>query len=379
MSRIAYLTNAGATSGVGHVAAAVAQALKAQGSNHTLEQFFIDGANHRVQRETETLLHVTPWPGQLNQKTVNWLRLGYKLKRSLAARHDLDIIHATNQTLSFIIDERRPSVITVHDIIELVDPQNWAIGIAARWLYRGITQASHIIAVSHYTAHELITKLAVPQARITIVPNGVSQHFHPLENFHESVAYHSLQQELKLSGQKIILYVGSEHQRKNVPAALAAFAKVHAKNPHTIFLKVGEAGLRTGRQTTLETIDQLRLQGHVRLLGAVTPERLNELYNLADVLLYPSLHEGFGLPVLEAMAAGTPVVTSSATSLPEVVGDAALLADPLDVEALTQHVLQVLENEAVATRMKQAGIERAKQFSWDAAAQAVSRVYDMLK
>ncbi|MEX2055009.1 MAG: glycosyltransferase family 1 protein, partial [Candidatus Andersenbacteria bacterium] len=378
MSRIAYLTNATTTSGVGHVAGAVAQALKAQGSNHTLEHFFIDGTNHRVQYEAQTLMHVTPWPGQLNQKTVNWLRLGYKLKRSLASRHDLDIIHATNQTLSFIIDERRPSVVTVHDIIELIDPQNWAGGIAARWLYRGITQASHIIAVSQYTAHELITKLAVPQAKITVVPNGVSPHFYLIENFQQSVAYHTLQQELKISGQKIILYVGSEHPRKNVPAALAAFAKVHAKNPHTIFLKVGEAGLRAGRQTTLETIDHLSIQGHVRLLGTVSPERLNELYNLADVFIYPSLHEGFGLPVLEAMAAGTPVVTSSATSLPEVVGSAALISDPRDIEMLTTYLLQVLENEAVATQMKHNGLEQAKQFSWARAAQAVSHVYDQL-
>ncbi len=357
--KIAYLTNAGASSGVGHYAAELKQRLLAF-PDLAFSDFILPSTSGK-------------WPWQ--KKTFGWIRQGRKLKRALR-RGDFDVVHATNQTLSFIVSRRVPAVVTVHDLIELLEPQQGLSGWAARYLYSGIKRANHLIAVSEYTKRSIIEVYGISPDKVSVIHNGVSQIFHPIDGFRNTIGYKTLQQEIKLlAGAEVVLYVGSDHPRKNLATALRAFSELHHSHPEVIFLKVGEAGIAAGRAETLCVIDELGLRERVRFIGAVSLERLNELYNLASALIFPSRFEGFGLPPLQAMAAGTPVIAASTTSIPEVVGEAGLLHSPDDVHGFATSLQRVLDDKSLAQSLRQHGFERAKLFSWEKAAEQTLAVY----
>ena len=352
--KIAYLTNASENSGVGRRASEIKKRLKESGVDEI------------------RLKHTSRWP-----KTIDWIVLG----RQLDLR-GYDIVHATNQTLSFVLRQAqdKPRVVTVHDIIEVTEPQSFWGGRASRYLYSGISKAERVIAVSEYTKRAVQARYQVPDERMRVIYNGVGEEFFPIDNFRETIGCQELRRELKVpEGVKIVLYVGSDHPRKNVVGAVAAFAKsVVDKEINMIFIKVGKPGLPAGRNALLEEIDRLGIRERVRFVGNVDLERLNGLYNLADVLIYPSRFEGFGLPVLEAMAAGCPVLTSNATSIPEVVGDSAVRHDPDDIDGMAESLQRVLSDKAFADELVRKGRERAKLFSWDRAARAELEVYQSL-
>ena len=173
----------------------------------------------------------------------------------------------------------------------------------------------------------------------------------------------------------IVLYVGSDHPRKNLGVALEAFARLQKGRPDAVFLKVGSPGLPAGREATLEKIDKLGIREAIRFVGAVEEEKLNQLYSLADVFVYPSKFEGFGLPPLQAMAAGTPVICSNATSLPEVVGEAAIMHDADDVNGFAESLKKIVTDKELAQSLRENGLERVQQFSWTEAVERVAEVY----
>jgi glycosyltransferase involved in cell wall biosynthesis len=370
MISTAYLTNASPQSGVGHYAEELKKELE-RGNEVAFTEFNLLDTSLKVNgniRET-----ITSWPGVLGSKSVNWIRLGRKISRHLNTE---DFVHATNQTLSFI-KTTKPLVVTVHDIIELLEPQDKKAYVLNKYLLSGIPRAAHILAVSEYTKKTILERFGIPEERVTVTYNGVdTATFHPIENFSETIGCQTLRRELKLADQHpIVLYVGSDHSRKNVVAAVQAFARLKDRLPQAIFLKCGEPGLSAGRETLLQEIDRLHLRDSVRFISNVSNERLNELYNLADVFIFPSRLEGFGLPPLQAMAAGTPVVCSSATSLPEIVGDAALQRVPDDVEGLAQDLLRVVSDKELEGKLIRRGLERATAFSWQQAGEQTLKVY----
>lgn len=357
--KIAYFTNAPKESGIGHRAFCVQRELEQR-----------DGLALQPVSFNPESLSFRPWPGLLGSKSINWVRWG----RSLDIK--ADVFHITNQTLSFLTKKMSPSLVTVHDIIEVLEPQAKSAALFNTYLYSGIPRASHVVAVSAYTKQTLIDYYGLPAARITVIPNGVGKEFYFIKDFTNSVGFQELRRELKLGdAHPIVLYVGSDHPRKNVPAALEVFERLLQSRPDAVFLKVGEAGIPAGRVRTLETIDQLNIKAKVRFIGNISNEKLNLLYNLADVFLYPSTFEGFGLPPLQAMAAGLPVVTSNTTSLPEVVGDAAATQDPHDVEGLFKSVQKMVGDREAAAEYRRRGINRAKTFTWSKAAEQVAEVY----
>lgn len=357
--KVAYLTNAAAGSGVGYYATELKQRLRTI-TEVALTDFALANAGGK-------------WPWQ--KKTFGWIRQGRRLKGDLR-RGNFDVVHATNQTLSFMLPQRTPAVVTVHDLIERLVPQQGFSDWAARYLYSGIRRADHLIAVSEYTKRTITEVYGLVPEKITVIHNGVSSVFHPIEGFHNTIGYKTLQQELHLSDNaKVILYVGSDHPRKNLATAIRVFAELRRSYPEVIFLKVGEAGIAAGRAETLRAIDELGLREVVRFIGIVSFERLNELYNLADVLIFPSRFEGFGLPPLQAMAAGVPVVAANATAIPEVVGEAALLHSADDVPGFVQSLKRVLEEGELARDLRQRGLERAKQFSWEKTAGQTLEIY----
>lgn len=429
--RVAYVVNAPPESGVGLRAFEMARRLRVQGGIE-MDEFYLDGENLRVLKNGEELFHLNRWPGALGRKSIGWMRLGWKLKRILmmnelsppippyqggelrmqnpstlpyrGGSERYDVVHLTNQSLSFMAGGRVPAVVTVHDIIEVLEPQQRLAFWINKYLYSGIRKASRVVAVSEYTAKKVSEHYALPADKIKVIYNGTGDDFYEIENFEETVAHSSLRQELRLEeGQRVVLYVGSDHPRKNVTGAVRVFARAaeYLQNPprppyrggkprmqnppippyqggisDAVFIKAGEPGIAAGRRHLLEEIDRLGVRDKVRMVGKVSKERLNELYNLADVLIYPSRFEGFGFPPLQAMAAGTPVICSNATSLPEVVGDAARLHEPDDVEGMAESIVKVLIDKALVEEMRRKGRERAKLFSWERAVEEVIRVYE---
>lgn len=372
---IQYVTNASPQSGVGHRAEEIAKRLK-KIPEIGLTRWQIDGQAGALRREGEEVKRLLKWPGILGSKSVNWARLGRAMARQeLRTKNgESRIYDLTNQTLSFMAKKLRPAIVTVHDIIELLEPQDRRAAMFNRYLYSGILAAERIICVSEFTKKQVKEHYRVPESKITVIYNGVGPEFHPIEGFKKTLAYSELRHQLRLpAGARVVLYVGSDHPRKNVAAVCRAVAKLG--NPNIFFIKVGRAGVARGREALLDEIDELKMRQVIRMIEDVETDRLNELYNLADVFVYPSAFEGFGLPPLQAMATGTPVVAARAAALPEVVGSAALTHNPADVDELAALLSQVLRDAALAAKLRQSGLERAQQFSWDEAASKTLAVY----
>lgn len=381
MSAIAYITNASQYSGVGHRAARVLHGLQHQYTD-TVQPipYAIDGEQGVILKGDRELLTNQAFPGILGSKSIQWIRLGNALQRSISD-DSYGLYHCTNQTLSFLAKRLKPTVVTVHDIIEVTDPQKKSAYWVNKYLYGGITKADRIISVSQYTSTMLQQHYGIPAERIHVIPNGVDDTFRPIANFKQTVGYQQLLTKLNLPAEPgpIILYVGSDHPRKNVPVALRAFAKLHKTLDTAVFVKVGKAGIGTGREALLATASDLGVRDAIRIIDEyIDDEMLNEMYNLADVFIYPSAYEGFGLPPLQAMAAGLPVICSNATSLPEVVGDAAMQYEPDDAAGIAAALETLLTDTKKATQYTQVGIKQASKFSWDTCVQNVIRVYEEL-
>lgn len=268
-------------------------------------------------------------------------------------------------------------VLTVHDLIpwvlpEIVPEASTAHPMRARYLHYAppsLRRAAAIVAISESTRRDLLERFAVPPERVTVVPYGVDARFRllpPAERAPVLARY-------GLGEQPYLLFVGRIELRKNVARLLDAFARLRRQGlPHRLVL-VGSAG-------NAEPVAALYAKAEalgpaVALLDYVAHDDLPALYSGAAAFVWPSLYEGFGLPPLEALACGAPVVTSDVASLPEVVGDAALLVDPTSVEAIAAAVERLLGDATLRVTLRARGLERARRFTWAAAAQATQEVY----
>lgn len=276
----------------------------------------------------------------------------------------------------------RPAVATAHDLGVLVWrerlPLKRQIG---RMLFllslAGLRRMDAIIAVSGFTRRSVIEHLRVPAERVHTVHAGIDLAlFRPVPQ-----ARRQLARRYPLPGgaqARYVLYVGSELSRKNLGTLLRALALIVREQPDIYLLKVGRAGGEQARADTLRLITGLGLTDHVHFFEGVPDGDLPLFYSAADVYVCPSLLEGFGLPVLEAMACGTPVVCSNVTALPEIAGDAALLVAPTDADGFAGAVLRLLDDADLRARMITRGRERAALFSWQRTVEGVLQVYQRL-
>jgi len=265
-----------------------------------------------------------------------------------------------------------PHVDTVHDLSFLRHPQffrshkRFYLRLLTRW---SCQRAAAVIAVSAFTAREVVALLDVPKARVHVIHHGVEPRFHPLPD--KTVAEFRTRHHLP---QRYILYLGTLEPRKNLVTLLQAYAGLHETDAHLV-LAGGQGWLY---EDIFAEVERLNLENRVHFPGYLPDDELPLWYNAADVFAYVSWYEGFGLPILEAMACGTPVVASSTTSLPEVAGDAALLVSPDDVDAVSEGLKQCLDDRALHTRLRQAGQERAARFRWQTTAQHTTDLYKMM-
>ncbi|HUV05756.1 MAG TPA: glycosyltransferase family 1 protein, partial [Armatimonadota bacterium] len=236
---------------------------------------------------------------------------------------------------------------------------------------RAVKKADAIIAISESTKRDIVELLGAPEHKIYTTLLGVDPPYRPVSDERkERVAReHGL-------GHSTILYLGTLEPRKNIPALLAAFSQARKSSPAKDCTLVLAGGKGWFFNQTFKLVEDLGLKESVRFTGYVPAEDLPALYSAATVFVYPSLHEGFGLPPLEAMACGTPVITSNASSLPEVVGDAGIMVDPYNVEELAGAILRVLCDPDLRQEMSAKGLERAKKFSWEETARQTLKVYE---
>lgn len=231
-------------------------------------------------------------------------------------------------------------------------------------------RAERILTISESTKRDIVHLLGVPENKIDVAMPGVNP------EFFQTISPDALQAFRRAQNlpEKFVLYLGTREPRKNIPALLRAFAllKRRKKFPHRLVLAGGrgwmdDAIARVARETDM--------QDEILLPGFVPHAELPFWYHAADVFVYPSQYEGFGMPALEALASGTPVITSNVSSLPEAVGNAALLVNPASPQEIADALARILTDDALRQELKTRGVEHARQFTWARAAHVTAQCY----
>ena len=288
-----------------------------------------------------------------------------------AWRRNLGLIHDPTGAMPLLLTGAR-RVATIHDVIPYIYPEtssrlDWLI--YRCWLPLAVRRLDAIITVSEQSRSDIIRYLPTQPEDVTVIPEAASNTYCVLDQAEVAVA-------LARHGIDFpyILYVGSVEARKNLPRLLAAYAQLREWSGQWKLVIIGARKWKSN--PVFDTVRQLGLESHVHFTGYVEESDLPALYNGASLFVFPSLYEGFGLPVLEAMACGTPVVTSNTSSLPEVAGDAALLVDPSDVAAIAWAMRRVLDDHALSAKMRAKGLARAREFTWERTARETIAVYE---
>jgi glycosyltransferase involved in cell wall biosynthesis len=275
-----------------------------------------------------------------------------------------------------------PTVVTIHDLSILHAPRDfrpWFRHYARTVIPALARRAAKVITDSEATRQDVLDHLGLPAEHVVTIPLGVDATYRPLATAGTDSQAASREREKFVARYHLtgpyVLSVGALEPRKNLIRLFEAI-RLLAQRPATSEISVVHAGgYGWLADDILRATRAPALRGRIRLLGHVTEEDLVSLYRHARLLAYPSLFEGFGLPLLEAMACGCPVVTSDRSSLPEVAGDAAVLVDPDSVDAIADGIRRVWEDDALAADLRARGLERARAFSWERTARLTADVY----
>ena len=283
----------------------------------------------------------------------------------------LDVIHLPEAPVPFFQPPK--AVATVHDILPVLYPEFFAR--KARVYYQkalslGARHLTNIIVSSEQTKADLMERFPVEPERIRVIYHGIGHQFRTVKDAG------LLQQVRERYGlpERFILYVGTVEPRKNLVRLIRAFRRLRQRGlPHALVI-AGNRGWLC--DDIFQEASKGEAAGNVLFTGHVAADDLPHLYGAAALFVYPSLYEGFGIPPLEAMASGIPVVCSNRSSLPEVVGDAALLIDPEDEQAIAAAIEQGVQDEGLRARLRRKGLERASLFSWEKAARETLQLYE---
>jgi glycosyltransferase involved in cell wall biosynthesis len=300
-----------------------------------------------------------------------WMHLALPLR---VWRDRVDVFHAPAYTVPLALP--CPSVLTVHDLTIVKFPEwfdhPWFRVYARAMLPILVRRVARVVTVSQFSKRDLMKCYGLPDEKIRVIPNAVDHRLFHVR--YDPQAVRAAVQRFGIGGE-YILSVGTLEPRKNLTRLVQAFARLRARgvDDHRLVV-VGEKGWKY--EAIFEAVRTLGLEGEVRFLGRVPQSDLPLLYRGAALFAYPSLYEGFGLPVLEAMACGCPVVCSDRSAMPEVGGPAAILVDPEDPEALAGAMSQVLGDRSLADAMRARGRTWAAEFHWEKAARALLALYE---
>lgn len=346
--------------GVSHATQGLVRALVRLGSGHT---FVLFAPNQEVAQQLprgENVEVVVLPPRRWPLISAHWSAA------RVMRRAKLDVLHGLGGTLP--LGYRGRTVLTVHDVLILSHPE-W---FPNSWFWRRVTlptslrRAARVIVSSQATANDVVQQVGVPRDRVAVIPLGVTlPELLPTQ-------MDTARREFNLTA-PYVLFIGTIEPRKNLPRLVAAwqrFAADHPDDPHQLIV-AGSVGWKAK-----ESLAAVRAAGApVRYLGYVTPAQKIAMLQGATALVWPTLAEGFGLPIVEAMAASTPVITSNVSSMPEVAGDAALLVDPSDVGAIANALGKIAANASLRQQLIAKGRAQAAKFTWDAAARKTLEVY----
>jgi glycosyltransferase involved in cell wall biosynthesis len=364
MNRIAFDTSSLALTG-GGTATYLRELMKALGcldndiclSMHDYPPFF--SRSRKVLRVLDTLNRELIWQQRI---------LPLQAKKTGAA-----ILHSPAMICPLACDV--PIVLTVLDAYIVRSPRSfsfWQRTMMNHLFPRCIERADRIIAISNFTKNEILDLYPhIPEEKIFVTWLGVHERFRITPKEHKE----TIRRKYCLD-KPFILSVSTIEPRKNLKTLIMAFARIKDKIDHDLVL-IGAYGWNS--KDLYSMISDLKLNDRIRFPGYVDIEELPVIYNLADVFVYPSLYEGFGLPPLEAMACGCPVITSNVASLPEVVGDAAETLDPLDIEALEFSIKKMLHDVDVRNKFIEKGLQNIKHFTWEQCAAETVKVYNSLR
>lgn len=282
----------------------------------------------------------------------------------LAIKKDkIDLFHSPCYFMPVFLSGRLRSIVTVHDMSSWIYPEKF--NLKHRLVYStlvpySLKKADRIIAVSNNTKTDVSRLFKIKEEKIDVIYEAAEEVFQPIKE--ENLAM-EIGAKYGIDGE-YMLFVGTLEPRKNLFRLIRAFASL--KKQEKIYEKLVIAG-KPGwlYKDIFNLVKELKLEKEIIFTGHVVRKDLVSLYNVAKIFVYPSLYEGFGLPVLEAMACGTPVVTSNVSSLPEIAGDSAVLVNPYEIEELAGAMFSLLRNGKLRKKFSEKGLERAKLFSWD--------------
>lgn len=289
----------------------------------------------------------------------------------LLKRDGIDLLHAPCYVAP--AGAPCPMVITFHDMASWLFPQKFRIKhriVYSLFVPSFAKKADGIIAVSECTKHDLVRLFRMPEEKITVVYEGASELFKPVD---DTALLENIRKKYSLPG-KYILYVGMLEPRKNVPVLVRAFKQLKDSTgvEHKLVI-VGKKGWMYDE--IFKTVRSLKLEDEVIFTGYITDKELPLIYSASELFVYPSAYEGFGLPLLEAMACGVPVIASNVSSIPEITGDAVVLVNPDNAGELSKAMNKIISDKSLQESIRKKGLERAGMFSWEKAAGQTLEVY----
>jgi glycosyltransferase involved in cell wall biosynthesis len=303
---------------------------------------------------------------------------GYSIREQVTVPLDLrreriDLFHTPHYVLPPLTPCR--SVVTIHDCIHLRFPQylpsrlGYAYARSSMWL--ATHRSSRVLTVSEASKRDILKYFHIPESKIQVIYNGIDERFSTPPAAED---VERIRERYQLDG-RFVLYAGNIKPHKNIERLIDAFHTLKSRGFEDVRLLI--IGDEISKYATLRrAVHRHKLHKHVRFFGFVSDQTLAVLYRLAAVFVFPSLYEGFGLPPLEAMASGTPVITSNVSSLPEVVGNAALLIDPYKSDEIANAMERLLTDDRLRNDLRDRGLSRVRDFSWDQTAERVRAIYD---
>ncbi len=304
------------------------------------------------------------WPTDSRLVRIAWEQLAWPAS---AARRKIDLLHSMAFVTPWI--SPCPTIVTVYDLSFVRYPDRFP---AMQRLYlstqtaRSCRQARRVITISESSRQDVHRLYGVPLERIDVVNPGVDEVYQPLPE--DDVAAFRQREGLP---SRFVLHVGTLQPRKNIPLLLEAFARI--PDPDLQLILVGGKGWLYDE--IFHRVEALGLGDRVRFTGYVPEQDLPLWYNAAALFVLPSVYEGFGMPVIEAMACGTPVIAARTSSIPEAAGEAAALFDPQSVDELADRMATVLNNPGLLDKMRELGLRQSRQFSWKRAGRETAAVY----
>lgn len=299
------------------------------------------------------------------QKRILWEQVVWPIS---AVSHNLSLLHS----MAFVTPllNNKPSIVTVYDLSFIHYPdrfpklQRHYLASQTRRSCRAATRVTTISKSGRDDVHEYF---GVPLDRIDVVVPGVDMDVYRQVDDETRIAF----RKREALPEKFVLHVGTLQPRKNIPTLIDAFAQIEDKSTHLIL--VGGKGWLYDE--IFERVVELGLRDRVRFTGYVADDDLPLWYNSASVLVFPSVYEGFGLPIAEAMACGLPVIAANTSSIPEVAGDAALYFDAQDSATLTERLNQILSDTSLSDTLSAKGLQQVQNFTWPKAGQLMADVY----